>query len=146
MYIPLGRPEAIASISGGELAPELTGSVKFYRMGRGCLVVADLSGLPQSQTGFFGFHIHQGSSCSGVEFADTGSHYDPGKDPHPVHAGDLPPLLYSRGSAFMAVRTDRFDPAEVVGKTVVIHSMPDDFRSQPGGNAGQKIGCGVITV
>lgn len=146
MLIPLGRPEATANISGGELAPDLTGTVKFYRMGRGCLVVASVSGLPQNQAGFFGFHIHKGSGCTGAEFSDTGSHYDPTEQPHPGHAGDLPPLLYCDGSAFMAVRTDRFAPEEVVGKTVVIHNMPDDFRSQPAGNAGLKIGCGVITA
>lgn len=146
MWIPLGRPEAIARISGNELAPELIGSVKLYSVGKGSLVVADIGGLPESETGIFGFHIHQGNRCTGVLFADTGGHYDPGQKPHPNHAGDLPPLFSCHGRAFMAVRTDRFTPKEVLGKTVVIHGQPDDFHTQPAGNAGSKIACGVITA
>ena len=48
------------------------------------------------------------------------------------------------GRAYLAVRTDRFRVQEIIGRTVVIHSDPDDFRSQPAGNAGTKIACGVI--
>lgn len=63
---------------------------------------------------------------------------------HPDHAGDLPPLMRSNGNAFSAVVTDRFTPSDIVGRTVVIHSNPDDFSTQPSGNAGKKIACGVI--
>ena len=77
-------------------------------------------------------------------FFDTGSHYDPSGTPHPKHAGDLPPLLLCNGGAFLAVRTDRFRVEDILGRTVVIHSGPDDFKSQPAGNAGKKLACGVI--
>ena len=63
---------------------------------------------------------------------------------HPKHAGDLPPLLVCRGNAYLSVKTDRFTVNEIIGRTVVIHSDPDDFHSLPAGNAGMKIGCGVI--
>ena len=60
--------------------------------------------------------------------------------------GDLPPLLSDKGTAWMMVYTTRFFPEEVVGKTVVIHDMPDDFRTQPSGNSGEKIACGQIVA
>lgn len=81
----------------------------------------------------------------GNDFAATGSHYDPGKQSHPRHAGDLPPLMSFGGRAYLAVMTDRFSIRDIIGRTIVIHAMPDDFRSQPAGNAGTKIACGVIT-
>ncbi len=121
----------------------LRGSVSFYQRSGGVLVVARVSGLPR-QDGFYGFHIHEGESCAGEGFADTGSHYNPTGMPHPNHAGDLPPLLGHSGRAYLAVMTDRFSIADVLGRTVVIHSGPDDFTTQPAGNAGTKIGCGVI--
>jgi len=119
------------------------GTVKFYQQPGGVLVVADISGLP-GQDGFYGFHIHEGTGCTGAGFADTRNHYDPRSRTHPNHAGDLPPLLGGNGRAYMAVLTDRFSIPEVLGRTVVIHSDPDDFTTQPSGNAGIKIACGVI--
>ena len=110
------------------------------------LVAAELSGLPENcDSGFFAMHIHEGESCCGDGFSETQGHYAPcGKD-HPHHAGDLPPLMaYDGGKAYLAVRTDRFCVRDVIGKTVVIHSGPDDFLSQPAGNSGAKIACGVI--
>ena len=108
------------------------------------MVVADINGLPETEAGFYGFHIHEGCNCRGENFANTGGHYDPEGREHPNHAGDLPPLLSCRGKAYLAVMTNRFRPEEIIGRTVVIHSKPDDFRSQPSGDSGEKIACGVI--
>lgn len=138
-----GRPAAIAKLAGGQDAPMIRGSVKFYQQPGGVLVVADVSGLP-GQDGFFGFHIHGGSACTGIGFSDTLSHYNSTEMPHPSHAGDLPPLLGCNGRAFLVVLTDRFSIRDIISRTVVIHSDPDDFTSQPAGNSGTKIGCGVI--
>lgn len=143
MWIPFGRPEALARVAGSEKAPCLYGTVKLYQMGKNILVVADVGGLPSSETGIFGLHIHMGSDCCD-DFENTGSHYNPGDREHPSHAGDLPPLFSCGGKAFLAVLTDRFCMQEILGRTVVIHSDPDDFHSQPAGNAGEKIACGVI--
>lgn len=138
-------PDAVAAIKGGERAPDLRGDVKFYQKERGVLVAACVTGLPkENPTGFFGFHIHEGNACAGADFADTLSHWNPEKLPHPKHAGDLPPLLSCRGEANMTVLTDRFTVEEILGRTVVIHDRPDDFTTQPAGNAGRKIACGVI--
>ena len=138
-------PDAVARITGGVEAPKLTGCVAFYQEG-GCVsVIARISGLPkESETGFFGFHIHQGGDCSGVGFSGTEGHYNPLGQTHPGHAGDLPPLLSCHGNAYLSVKTDRFSVNEIIGRTVVIHGDPDDFHTQPAGNAGKKIACGVI--
>lgn len=139
------RPDAVAEIRGGMEAPQLSGCVQFYQENGCVLIIARISGLPmESETGFFGFHIHQGENCSGMDFSGTESHYDPANREHPNHAGDLPPLLECRGNAYLSVKTDRFSLSDIIGRTMVIHSDPDDFRSQPAGNAGRKIACGVI--
>ncbi len=135
-------PALAAVIQGGEGNRYLQGTVKFFQMPGGILVEAEISGLPGN--GFFGFHIHEGGSCEGPTFAATGSHYDPTNMPHPMHVGDLPPLLSAGGKAYMTVLTNRFSMREIAGRTVVIHSSPDDFRTQPAGDSGEKIGCGVI--
>ena len=138
-------PDAVARIGGGEQAPCLKGSVKFYQLPGGVLVEAELTGLPcDPPSGFFAFHIHEGGACSGKDFADTGGHYNPRNSAHPNHAGDLPPLLSSNGRAFLTVLTDRFCVKDVIGRTVVIHGGPDDFHTQPSGDAGTKIACGLI--
>lgn len=145
MYRCSACPDAVARIKGGADAPSLNGEVRFYQECGNVLVVADMSGMPIcGGTGFFALHIHEGDACGGEGFAQTGGHYNPKGAAHPNHAGDLPPLMRYRDCAFLAVRTDRFCVQEIIGKTVVIHSGPDDFQSQPAGNAGKKIACGVI--
>ncbi len=137
-------PDAVAVIRGGKDAPELYGEVRFFQNRDSVTVSANISGLPNSESGFFGFHIHEGISCMGEEFQNTGSHYNPNSKPHPRHRGDLPPLMKCNKGAYMTVMTDRFNVSDIIGKTIVIHNMPDDFTTQPAGNAGTKIGCGVI--
>lgn len=138
------QPAAIARIQGDAAHPALQGTAWFYPRSRGTLVVVDMVGLPSSETGFFGFHIHEGSDCSGTGFAATGSHYNPLSQVHPRHAGDLPPLLSDNGTAWFSVLTGRFQVRDIIGKTVVVHSKPDDFTTQPAGNSGSKIACGMI--
>lgn len=138
------RPVAFARLRGGRNAPGLTGIVKFYQMPAGVIVEAQVTGLPGNGTGIYGFHIHEGGVCGGNNFPATGGHYNPQSKPHPAHAGDLPPLFSYGGRAWFSVMTDRFSVPDIIGRTVVIHSRPDDFRTQPAGDAGDKIACGVI--
>lgn len=138
------RPKARAVIQGGEAFPGLKGEVLFYPQRDAVLVVARVSGLPQGGSGFFGFHIHEGDSCKGEAFEQTGGHLNPKAKPHPKHMGDLPPLLSCSGSAYMAVKSNRFRICDVIGRTVIIHGGADDFHTQPSGDAGEKIACGVI--
>lgn len=145
------KPNSAADISGGENYPGIRGRVIFRQQKNGVLVTADIYGLPTGETGcdsgVFGFHIHEGEDCgsNGQEpFSNTKGHYNPGDCPHPYHAGDLPPLFENDGYAYMSVLTNRFTATEIIGRTVVIHLQPDDFHTQPSGNSGEKIACGVI--
>ncbi len=143
---PFPPPVARALLRGDAALPGLMGEVLFSPYGRGTLVTARAVGLPTP--GFLGFHIHERGDCStggDVPFSGAGGHYDPHGVNHPWHSGDLPPLLSSAdGVAVMAVYTDRFRPADVVGRAVVVHGKPDDFRSQPAGDSGRRLACGVI--
>ncbi|PKM72788.1 MAG: superoxide dismutase family protein [Firmicutes bacterium HGW-Firmicutes-16] len=145
------QPSAYANISGSSSYPNISGIVGFYQFNDGVLLAAEVEGLPNSkkpcESSVFGFHIHEGSECSGNAedpFANTGGHYNPNKCPHPAHSGDLPPLFGNQGYAFMAVFTNRFSVDEVINRTVVIHASLDDFSTQPAGNSGKKIACGRI--
>jgi Cu-Zn family superoxide dismutase len=137
-------PQAVADVRGSVAYPKLRGQVRFYQLQQCVLVEASIHGLPSSETGFFGFHIHTGDRCLGADFSDTLGHYNPTETPHPLHAGDLPPLMSCHGDAYLAVKTSRFRIKDVLRRTVVIHSMPDDFTTQPAGNACTKIACGII--
>lgn len=137
-------PNAIANIRGSNEFPNISGQIKFYQKSGYVLVEANIRNLPFTETCFFGFHIHEGKNCGGDNFANTGNHYNPAENPHPCHAGDLPPLMLCNTGAYLSVATDRFRASDIIGKTVVIHNMPDDFSTQPSGDAGEKIACGVI--
>lgn len=145
------KPQAFARVKGNGEHLALEGNVCFYQTMYGVVVAAEIKGLPTFENAcespVFGFHIHEGGACKGNAadpFADTGSHYNPDDCLHPYHAGDLPPLFGANGHAFSMFLTNRFTVKEIVGKTVVIHAMPDDFKSQPSGNSGMKIACGEI--
>ncbi len=138
------RPNAVAMIRGSKNHPDMRGQVRFYQRGYCVLVKATVQGLPKTQTGFFGFHIHAGNNCAGDGFTNTEGHYNPKIESHPSHAGDLPPLLYCHGNGYLSVLTERFRVEDILGRTVVIHDNADDFTTQPAGNAGEKIACGVI--
>lgn len=133
-------PYAVAMISGNADYPRLKGTVSFYEMYNGTFVVANVNNLPKGGT-FHGFHIHAGESCTMMQ---EGGHYNPTNQSHPQHVGDMPPLLANDGMAFSAFYTDRFYPEDIVGKVVIIHANPDDFKTQPSGNAGPIIACGTI--
>ncbi len=146
------KPSAMANIKGSLMYPDIQGIVWFYQTQYGVLIVSDIIGLPKQRedckSPIFAYHIHNGNSCTGTPqdpFVNADMHYNPNNCPHPYHAGDLPPLFGANGIAFSVVLTDRFNVDEVVGKTIVIHSHLDDFTTQPSGNAGTKIACGVIT-
>ena len=144
------RPQAVAWVRGNEDNSGLSGLVKFFSTPYGgVLVEAEIFGLPNIETqhssDFYALHIHDVGDCAD-HFAKTGEHYNPGNMPHPMHAGDLLPLMGNQGYAWTAFYDKRFTVPEIIGKSVVIHSQRDDFTSQPSGDAGEKIGCGVIMM
>ena len=146
-----GRPQAVALLKGSAAYPNIEGSVRLYQTNAGVILYAEVQNLPTSEfpcgSRIFGFHIHEGESCSGDEsdpFSAAMAHYNPGRCPHPHHGGDLPPLFENNGFALMLFLTDRFSVREVFGNSFIIQNNPDDFTTQPSGNSGSKIACGII--
>ncbi len=142
---------AKAHIKGGTKYPKIDGIVTFKETKNGVIITAKINNLPQSKDKckgkFFGFHIHEGTSCTGNtndEFANAKSHLNPNNCPHPFHIGDLPPLIENDGFAYMSVLINKFKIKDIIGKVVIIHDSPDDFTTQPSGNSGTKIACGKI--
>ena len=150
-YAAKRHPDASAELRGSAAYPNLRGKVSFYQVGSKVLVTAAVEGFPNENGKclypVYVMHIHTGASCTGNiadPFADTESHYNPNGCAHPYHAGDLPPLFSNKGSAWSAFVTDRFTVREIINRTVVIHERADDFKTQPSGDSGKKIACGVI--
>ena len=145
------RPFAFAIINGSNEYPSIKGVAYFYKLQAGVLVSIQLKGLPLSssicQNPIFAVHIHSGSNCTGNStdpFANALTHYNPNNCNHPYHAGDLPPIFGANGLGFSVFLTNRFTAEEITEKTLILHSSPDDFTTQPSGNSGVKIACGVI--
>jgi len=128
----------------------VSGYATFTRRGEAILITVDLSGL---RPGLHGIHVHEHGACSD-NGKDAGGHFNPTAQEHGKgmtmdgHAGDLGNIeADSDGKAHMAVE-DRYlalDGADsVVGLSLVVHADPDDFATQPSGNSGARIACGVI--
>lgn len=104
------------------------------------------------------FHLHEKGDCSAADASSAGAHWNPGKAPHgkwaagPHHLGDVGNISVGPdGKGTFTLTTDRWTigdgtSTDVLGKSLVIHGGTDDFASQPAGNAGGRIGCGVITA
>lgn len=142
------QPKAMAWVRGGDLAPSLSGLVKFYDTPYGgVLIEAEIFGLPNrsipGSTNWYAMHIHENGDCSD-QFANTGEHYNPGMNIHPQHVGDLMPLFANQGYAWYAYYDKRLRIPEILNRSVVIHQNQDDFTTQPSGASGPKIGCGII--
>ena len=154
--IPTELPVAIAHMKGGPLRPQITGVVSFFDVPGGSWVCADVDGLPpyrpgtkgEDPIGPHGFHIHEVGNCQVGDpkdpFQAAGEHWNPTKQPHGNHAGDFPVLFSNQGHARMCFFTDKFKPSQAIGKSVIIHLNPDDFRTQPAGDSGKRLACGVI--
>lgn len=147
---------ARATVLGGPLAPQISGTVYFYDVPGGTWVHTRVSGLPEYQpalpggdpVGPHGYHIHVFGTCAvgspGDPFQAAGPHWSPDNQPHGNHAGDFPVLFSNNGFAEMGFFTDRFKPWQIVNRAVLIHENPDDYRSQPAGDSGRRLACGVI--
>ncbi|ERJ13871.1 superoxide dismutase family protein [Haloplasma contractile] len=147
---------AIAELKGGPLAPELRGEVVFEEVEGGTIVYVNVDGLPNYQPaenggdpiGPHGFHIHENGTCvvgnQSKPFLEAGDHWNPTNQPHGNHAGDFPVLFSNNGRSIMTFFTNKFTVPEVIGKSVIIHQNPDDYRTQPAGDAGKRLACGVI--
>jgi superoxide dismutase, Cu-Zn family len=132
----------------------VTGTVSFTEIaGGGVKVTADLHGL---STGKHGIHIHQCGDCSAVDGTSAGSHYNPGMQNHGApmdsarHEGDMGNIeADASGTAHLEYIDNTISLkgcASIVGRSIIIHKNEDDLKTQPTGNAGARIGCGVIGI
>ena len=149
---------ACAEIIGGPLAPQLHGMVTFRDIENWTEVCVEVEGLPeyqpaqngQSPVGPHGFHIHENGSCQVSDpndpFKSAGGHWNPTNQPHGNHAGDFPVLFSNNGYSKMCFVTNKFKVMDIVGKSIIIHENPDDYRTQPSGNSGKRLGCGEIIL
>lgn len=142
-------PSAYAIIRGGNAYPSLNGIVNFYetQWHVGLMVEVELTNLPNTSNNsprFLGLHIHENGDCS-QNFENTGSHYNPTNAVHPYHIGDLPSVLNSNGYAFLAFYDTFLSLDDIVGRSIILHEKRDDFTTQPSGDSGNKIACGIIT-
>lgn len=130
-----------------------TGTVVFEQRGSKVLVSAEVRGLKPNTE--HGFHVHEKGDCSSGDGMSTGGHFNPKGVPHgppsrgPHHAGDMPALKAdANGTAKLAWEGTELTlsdgPASVVGRGVIVHRDPDDYRTQPTGNAGPRLACGVV--
>lgn len=145
------KPNAYALLHGNKANSSINGKISFYFISKGCLVVSEIFGLPKSNEKciipIFAYHIHENGDCSldkNDTFSKVGSHLNNNKCDHPYHMGDMPPIFSNNGYAFSVFYTERFKLSDVYGKSVIIHSKTDDFKTQPSGDAGEKIACGII--
>jgi Cu-Zn family superoxide dismutase len=129
------------------------GAVSFVETGKGVLVRADVRNLRAG--GEFGFHVHENGNCGPGDGMNAGGHLNPAGKPHARydnperHAGDLLNLRSdAEGNATYVFETTlltvRPGPNSVVGRAIVIHADRDDYTTQPDGNAGKPIACGLI--
>jgi Cu-Zn family superoxide dismutase len=126
------------------------GEVRFYKVSDGVRVVAQLEGLAP---GRHGFHIHEKGDCSAPDASSAGGHFNPAGTPHGAptadktarHAGDLGNLEAGPDGKASYDRVDTvLDYAQLMGLSVLVHAGEDDYTTQPSGNSGARIGCGVI--
>ncbi len=144
-------PSAVANLqpTRGNTA---AGTVRFVQQGESVVVTARVSGLKPNQE--HGFHIHEKGDCSSGDGMSTGGHFNPGGKRHgPMHAehhaGDFPALKANANGVAEATFTAPglgigSGEADIVGKGLIVHADPDDYTTQPTGNAGARLACAVI--
>ena len=136
----------------GRSGSAATGVVTFTSRGDKLFVDARVSGLTPGE---HGFHVHEVGDCSAPDATSAKGHFNPAGKAHghhggaERHAGDMPNLRAdASGSASYAGELSMLslggDANGIVGRSVVIHADPDDYKSQPAGNSGKRVACGVI--
>lgn len=132
----------------------VTGTLTFTQRGTQITVTADIRGLRPAG---HGFHIHERGDCSAPDGSSAGGHFNPTNKPHgnPTggdhHAGDLPMLTAdASGNARLTTEISGVTLDQgatgIVGRAIIVHVDPDDYTTQPSGNSGGRIACGIIAA
>jgi Cu-Zn family superoxide dismutase len=129
------------------------GNVNFIWQGHEVLVTGNFSGLKPNTE--HGFHVHEKGDCSAPDATSAGGHFNPETKSHGMpgtgssHAGDMPNIKSdANGNAIFSAKLTGFainnGPSGILGRAVVVHRDPDDYKSQPAGNSGPRVACGLI--
>jgi Cu-Zn family superoxide dismutase len=152
-----GPVVASAQVAEAKLEPTkgsaAKGTVTFSEAGGKLTVVARVTGLAP---GSHGFHVHEKGDCSAPDGMSAGGHFNPATQPHgdpkkgAHHAGDMP-MLVADGSGKAELTAELTGvtlsgASGYVGRAVIVHADPDDFTTQPTGNSGARVACGVIAL
>lgn len=146
-------PVALAQLSPTR-GNAVMGSVTFRQNGDKVVVTGEVRGLAPG--GEHGFHVHEKGDCSSGDGESAGGHFNPSGAPHGQHAsgqhhaGDLPSLRADAGGVAKFAFESRTisvgsGATDVIGRGLIVHRNPDDYRTQPTGNAGPRLACAVIT-
>lgn len=130
-----------------------SGSALFQQAGDRMTLTVRVEGLKPNAE--HGFHIHEKGDCSSGDGMSTGGHFNPAGKPHGKHddaerhAGDLPSLKAdangrAEGKFTLSGLGIGSGAADIVGRGLIVHAQPDDYKTQPTGNAGARLACGVI--
>jgi len=144
-------PSAVAVIRPAS-GSQANGTVKFTQVGSRVRVDADIAGLTP---GSHGIHVHEKGDCTAPDATSAGPHFNPATKKHGApegserHSGDLGNLKANEsGKAVLTLMVDGISVDKgangVVGRGVIVHADPDDLKTDPSGNSGSRIGCGVI--
>ena len=147
------RSQAATATLAPTKGNQAAGTVAFVQRGSTVYVDAHISGL---SPGLHGFHIHEKGDCRAADGSSAGGHFNPagaahaGPDSTPRHAGDLGNITAdANGTAVYRVQVTGISlgTAEdsIIGRAVIVHANADDLRTQPAGNAGARIACGLIS-
>ncbi len=132
----------------------VSGTVNFTQKGEMVMVEAKISGL--AANGTHGFHIHEKGNCSAADASSAGAHFNPSGGKHGGqvgavrHGGDLGNLRadangFANASIEVTGITLGTDANSITGRAVIVHGGPDDLKSQPAGNSGPRVACGLIS-
>lgn len=150
--VPYDAPRATASLQPTR-GNQTSGTVSFVQTGSKVRVHAVVTGLKPGQE--HGFHVHEAGDCSSGDGMSAKGHFNPHGKPHghhgtiERHAGDMPNLRADASGRADAtfeldVVTVAAGAASIVGRGLIVHVQPDDYKSQPVGNAGARLACAVI--
>lgn len=132
---------------------DVKGTVTFTKSAEGVTILAEITGL---KPGKHGFHVHEFGDCSSPDANSAGSHFNPGSHPHagpdvtPRHMGDFGNLeADASGKARLELKDKQLKLSgddSIVGYALIVHEKGDDLKTQPTGDAGGRVACGVIGV
>ena len=154
--MPAQQHDGVANLASAS-GSLVSGCLQVMSMGPNAVHIAgDIGGLAPGSS--HGFHVHENGDCSAADASSAGGHFNPGAAPHgrmddgPHHAGDIDNIVAdAQGVAHVNMHVPGLTLGtgaanDVAGRAIIVHADPDDYASQPSGNAGKRLACGVIKL